>query len=115
MIHFIEDTTMEEFRNLLSISDVYRMDAADIHESMEQFAQIFAQVTRLADTIRGNVETVTNTVEYHTNSIINVSESSAELSENVGDIEQKADMNRQIAHQLEQVAVFHKQGSDIWL
>lgn len=101
MIHFMEDTAMEGFRSLMSMSENFHTDAEEIHGIMERFAEGSAQVTQITQDIREAIEAVNEAVEENTKSVMNVSESSTELSESVEDIEKKADMNRQIAQQLE--------------
>lgn len=101
MICFMKDTAMEGYHKLLSMSEDYSADAADIHETMEQFAENSARVAQLADSIRDTVMMLDSTIERTTYSIINVSETTSKLSENIVDIESKADINKQIAEQLE--------------
>lgn len=101
MLQFMDNTAMEGYRKLLSMSDDYSKDAGEIHQTMERFAEDSEVLKENIDTIKETVANINVAIEESTKGIINITEMSAGLSESVRDIENKADVNKQIVEQLE--------------
>ncbi len=102
MLRFMEETAMNGYRELLSMSEQYKSDAERIHGIIENVAENSSQLRQYADTIREAIEAVNIAVEESTKGVVNVSEMSAALSENVGEIGRKANINQQISEELEE-------------
>lgn len=101
MLEFMEKTAMEGYQSLLAASEDYRSDAEEFHEVMKEFAEHSGQLEQFMNKIKEVIQTVSIATEESTKGIVSVSEMSMALSRNVGSIEKKADMNKQIAEQLE--------------
>ena len=102
MLRFMEETAMNGYRELLSMSEQYKSDAERIHGIIENVAENSSQLRQYADTIREAIEAVNIAVEESTKGVVNVSEMSAALSDNVGEIGRKANINQQISEELEE-------------
>ena len=101
MLQFMDNTAMEGYRKLLSMSDDYSKDAGEIHQTMEHFAEDSEVLKENIDSIKETMANINVAIEESTKGVINITEMSAGLSESVRDIENKADVNKQIVEQLE--------------
>lgn len=101
MLQFMDNTAMEGYRKLLSMSDDYSKDAGEIHQTMEHFAEDSEILKENIDSIKETMANINVAIEESTKGVINITEMSAGLSESVRDIENKADVNKQIVEQLE--------------
>lgn len=101
MLKFLDEVAVNGYGELLSTSEDYRKDAEDIHNMMDRLSQNTEIIKQTMDTIHENVSEVNIAVEETTKGVINVSDSTSELSENIKDIEQKADVNKNVASRLE--------------
>lgn len=100
MLQFLEVSTMDGYRKLITTSEEYRKNVEDVHYIMNEFAEHSGELGILADGIRQSVSAVNVASEETAMGIVNITERTNELSENVSDIQKKADINGQIAHQL---------------
>lgn len=101
MLRFLDDIAVNGYGELLSTSEDYRRDAEDIHNMMDRLSQSTETIRQSMDTIRINISEVNIAVEETAKGVTNISSSTSELSENIKDIEQKADINKNVASQLE--------------
>lgn len=103
MIEFMEKHVMEGYRKLLSTSMDYRKDAENIHGIMKEFDTAAGKLEKSMDNIKESIKSVSIAIEESTKGVVNVSERTSELTVNIKDIENRADMNRQTARQLDMI------------
>ncbi|MGN0507121.1 MAG: methyl-accepting chemotaxis protein [Lachnospiraceae bacterium] len=101
MVRFLKETAMKGYQGLLATSEDYRKDAAEIHDTMERFADNSEKLKQVMDGIREAIHAVNIAVEESAKGVVSTTETAVTLTENVTDIEQKADSNKQVAEQLE--------------
>lgn len=101
MLRFMDEVAVNGYGELLTTSEDYRKDAENIHEMMERLSHDTETIQQVMDTIRENISEVNIAVEESTKGIVDVSDNTSQLSDNIRDIEQKADVNKNVAVQLE--------------
>lgn len=101
MLRFMDEVAVNGYGELLTTSEDYRKDAENIHEMMERLSHDTETIKQVMDTIRENISEVNIAVEESTRGVVDVSENTTEFSNNILDIEQKADVNKNVAAQLE--------------
>lgn len=100
MLKFMDETAMTGYEKLLETSDSYQSDVGDMNGMMEKFAGESEQIKASIDQIREAVSAVNVAVEESAKGIENVSEMSVDLTTNVADIGNEANVNSNIANQL---------------
>lgn len=101
MIQFMEETALKGFNELLTMSEQYHNDAENINDMMDELTHSSKSIKDSMDTIKVGIEEVDIAVEESTKGIINLSENFTEISASVKDIEDKADVNKEVAVQLQ--------------
>lgn len=101
MLQFMDEVAVNGYGELLATSEDYRKDAENIHDMMERLSRDTETIKQVMDTIRENISEVNVAVEESTKGVVDVSDNTTELSNNIRDIEQKADVNKNVASQLE--------------
>lgn len=101
MIQFIEENVMNGYGNLISTSEEYQRDAADIHTMMQQFATDSAKIEGAINQIKEVVQTVSIAAEETAKGVTNIAEATTDITGNMGGIQEKADYNMHIARRLE--------------
>lgn len=97
MVHFIENTTMEGYKNLLDTSKKYQKDAEHIYADMDKFARNSQQLQQNIDSIKESVETVNIAVEESAKGVVNVAEMSVDLTGRMEGVGNKAHDNMDIS------------------
>ena len=97
----MDEVAINGYGELLATSEDYRKDAENIHEMMERLSHNTEKIKQVMDGIRENMSEVNISVEESAKGVIDVSGNTMELSNNIRDIEQKADVNKNVAAQLE--------------
>lgn len=101
MIHFIEESVMGGYGQLLATSENYQKDASHFHEMMEHFAEHSEQLETAINQIKESVASVNVAAEESTKGITGVAETSTDLTKNISNIGKQADDNMLIAEELE--------------
>lgn len=101
MLNFLEETVMSGFDKLCDTSESYRHDVGEMNRMMRDFAAESESMKNGIDHIRESIAAVNTAVEESTEGISNVAEMSTNLAANVIDIRNEADVNKEIAAQLE--------------
>ena len=101
MLRFMDEVAVNGYGELLATSEDYRKDAENIHEMMERLSHDTETIKQVMDNIRENISEVNIAVEESTKGVVDVSDNTTEFSTNIRDIEQKADVNKNVAAQLE--------------
>ncbi|MCM1535300.1 MAG: methyl-accepting chemotaxis protein [Clostridium sp.] len=101
MVHFMEKTAMEGYRRLFATSEEYYKDAESIYKSMDHFAKEAEQMEENMDTIKETLQAINIAAEESAQGICNVSGAIADLSESINSIESKAEVNKEVANQME--------------
>ncbi|MDE6566845.1 MAG: methyl-accepting chemotaxis protein, partial [Lachnospiraceae bacterium] len=101
MLRFMDEVAVNGYGELLATSEDYRKDAENIHEMMDRLSHDTETIKQVMDTIRENISEVNIAVEESTKGVVDVSDNTTEFSNNILDIEQKADVNKNVAAQLE--------------
>lgn len=101
MLRFMDEVAVNGYGELLAASEDYRKDAENIHEMMDRLSGDTETIKQVMDNIRENISEVNIAVEESTKGVVDVSYNTTELSNNIQDIEQKADVNKNVAAQLE--------------
>ncbi len=101
MLRFMDEVAVNGYGELLATSEDYRKDAENIHEMMDRLSHDTETIKQVMDTIRENIREVNIAVEESAKGVVDVSDNTTELSNNIRDIEQKADVNKNVATQLE--------------
>lgn len=102
MLTFMEETAMKGYEKLLDISESYQGDVGSLNGMMQNFASESALLKENMDGIVASVEAVRTAVGECTSGVADVSERSVELTMNVGEIENEANVNKEIALNLNQ-------------
>jgi len=102
MLRFMEETAMKGYEKLLEISESYQGDVGSLNGMMQNFAAESALLKQNMDGIVAAVEAVRTAVGECTSGVADVSERSVELTMNVGEIENEANVNKEIALNLNQ-------------
>ncbi|MBP3617107.1 MAG: methyl-accepting chemotaxis protein [Lachnospiraceae bacterium] len=102
MLTFMEETAMKGYERLLGISESYQGDVGSLNGMMQNFASESARLKENMDGIVASVEAVRAAVGECTSGVADVSERSVELTMNVGEIEEEANVNKEIALNLNQ-------------
>lgn len=102
MLTFMEETAMKGYEKLLDISESYQGDVGSLNGLMQNFAAESALLKQNMDGIVASVEAVRTAVGECTSGVADVSERSVELTMNVAEIEGEADINKEIALNLNQ-------------
>lgn len=97
MVHFIENTAMTGYKNLLDTSRKYQKDAEHIYADMDKFARNSQQLQQNIDSIKESVETVNIAVEESAKGVVNVAEMSIDLSCRMEGVGNKAHDNMDIS------------------
>lgn len=100
MVHFIEDTAMDGYKNLLNTSKDYEKDAEHIYSDMNRFANNSEQLNQSIDSIKESIETVNVAVEESAKGVVSVTEMSVQLTERMKDVGNKALENMDISEEL---------------
>ena len=101
MLRFMDEVAVNGYGELLATSEDYRKDAENIHEMMERLSHDTETIKQVMDNIRENISEVNIAVEESTKGVVDVSDNTTEFSTNIQDIEQNADVNTNVAAQLE--------------
>lgn len=102
MLTFMEETAMKGYEKLLDISESYQGDVGSLNGLMQNFASESALLKENMDGIVASVEAVRTAVGECASGVADVSERSVELTMNVGEIENEANVNKEIALNLNQ-------------
>ncbi len=102
MLTFMEETAMKGYEKLLDISENYQGDVGSLNGMMQNFAAESALLKQNMDGIVASVEAVRTAVGECTSGVADVSERSVELTLNVAEIEGEANVNKEIALNLNQ-------------
>ena len=102
MLTFMEETAMKGYEKLLEISESYQGDVGSLNGMMQNFAAESALLKQNMDGILASVEAVRTAVGECTSGVADVTERSVELTMNVGEIEGEANINKDIANNLNQ-------------
>ena len=102
MLTFMEETAMKGYEKLLEISESYQGDVGSLNGLMQNFAAESARLKENMDGIVASVEAVRTAVGECTSGVADVSERSVDLTMNVGEIENEANVNKEIALNLNQ-------------
>ena len=102
MLTFMEETAMKGYEKLLDISESYQGDVGSLNGLMQNFAAESALLKQNMDGIVASVEAVRTAVGECTSGVADVSERSVELTMNVAEIEGEANINKEIALNLNQ-------------
>ncbi|MDO4166995.1 MAG: methyl-accepting chemotaxis protein [Eubacteriales bacterium] len=101
MIHFMEDTALKGYQDLLSMSQKYCDDAESINKMMDRLTHSSEKIRESMDMIQVGIQEVDIAVEESAKGVLNISENFTEISASVKDIEEKADVNKEVAFQLQ--------------
>ncbi|MCD7825652.1 MAG: methyl-accepting chemotaxis protein [Clostridiaceae bacterium] len=101
MIRFMEEIAMKGFSELLSMAEEYNGDAKNIHCMMDRLAHSSECIKDAMNTIQTGMSEVDIAVEENTKGILHISENTVELSTSIRNIEATADVNRDVAEQLQ--------------
>ncbi len=102
MLTFMEETAMKGYEKLLDISESYQGDVGSLNGLMQNFAAESALLKQNMDGIVASVEAVRTAVGECTSGVTDVTERSVDLTMNVGEIEEEANVNKEIALNLNQ-------------
>ena len=102
MLTFMEETAMKGYEKLLDISESYQGDVGSLNGLMQNFASESALLKENMDGIVASVDAVRTAVGECTSGVADVTERSVELTMNVGEIEGEANVNKEIALNLNQ-------------
>ncbi|MBR6538221.1 MAG: methyl-accepting chemotaxis protein [Lachnospiraceae bacterium] len=102
MLTFMEETAMKGYEKLLDISESYQGDVGSLNGLMQNFAAESALLKQNMDGIVASVEAVRTAVGECTSGVADVTERSVDLTMNVGEIEEEANVNKEIALNLNQ-------------
>ncbi len=97
MLMFMEETAMKGYEKLLDISESYQGDVGSLNRLMQNFASESAHLKESMDGIVAAAEAVRTAVGECTSGVTDVSERSVELTMNVAEIEGEANVNKEIA------------------
>lgn len=107
MIQFMENTSLDGFTTLLTVSEEYRKDANDIHDIMTRFSEDAETVEQVTGNIRHSIEDINSAVEDVTNGVLNMADVTTSLTDSVMEVREMADANKRIAQDLaKQVSKF---------
>lgn len=101
MIRFMEEVALKGFQELLSMSEKYSGDAERINNMMDILTHSTESIRESMDVIRVGIKEVDIAVEESAKGVVNISENFTEISASVKDIEEKADVNKEVAVQLQ--------------
>ena len=101
MLRFMDEVAVNGYGELLTTSGDYYKDAENIHEMMGRLSNNTETIKQFMNTIHTHINEVSIAVDESTKGIVDVSDSTNELSENIKDIENKADVNKNVATHLE--------------
>ena len=101
MLKFMEETVIGGFDKLCETSEQYQQDAEKMNMMMQGFAKESEAMKLGIDQIRESIGAVNTAVEESTDGIANVAEMSTNLATNMIDIRNEADVNKEIATQLD--------------
>lgn len=102
MLTFMEETAMKGYEKLLDISESYQGDVGSLNGLMQNFAAESVLLKQNMDGIVASVEAVRTAVGECTSGVADVTERSVDLTMNVGEIEEEANVNKEIALNLNQ-------------
>lgn len=100
LIEFMDKTAMQGYTNLSETSESYRIDANDMNQMMESFARESEKIKDNIEMIKEAVDAVNIAVEENANGIVNIADMSRQLTEKISDIEKEADVNKDVADDL---------------
>lgn len=83
MIAFIENIVVEGYNTLLGVSDDYKKDSNDIHQSMDEFIARTKELTGLIVDINNMIAAINIAVEENAKGISGVAEEMSKISGNV--------------------------------
>lgn len=101
LIQFMDDIAMKGYKEMLSMSENYSDDAENIHVMMDKLSHNSEKIKESMDTIQKGIKEVDIAVEESTKGIMNIAENSTELSSNIKHIQEKANVNQNVAVQLQ--------------
>lgn len=100
MIEFMDKTAMRGYEKLFETSESYRSDVGDMNRMMESFANESDNIKENIERIKEAMEAVSIAVEESAKGVVNVTEMSVKLTERIGDIGGEADVNMNVADDL---------------
>ena len=101
MLKFMEENVISGFDKLCETGENYQQDAQKMNMMMQGFAKESEAMKNGIDRIRASIAAVNTAVEESTEGITNVAEMSTNLAANMIDIRNEADVNKEIATQLD--------------
>ncbi len=100
IVVFLEETAMNGYEQLISVSDSYKSDVDKLNQAMSEFARMSEELKVNMDDIMESIRTVNTAVEENTKGVVNVTEMAMGLSDNVKEINSEAEDNLDIAKRL---------------
>lgn len=100
MVAFVNDATMNGYKNLVNTSGNYNSDASGFYDIMNEFSQTANDLRQNMDSIKEAVEAINIAVEESAKGVTNVSEMSVNLTEIVDSISKEAQGNQEVAGRL---------------
>ena len=94
---FVNETTMNSYKNLVDTSGSYNNDFSGFYDIMDEFSQTANDLRKNMDSIREAVEAINIAVEESAKGVTNASEMSVNLTEIVDSINKEAQGNQEIA------------------
>lgn len=101
MIQFMEETAMSGYEKLCETSGSYQQDVGEMSKMMQEFARQSDSIKTSIDQIKESISAVNIAVEESAEGVTNVTQMSVDLASNVGDIKNEAEVNKDIAGQLD--------------
>ena len=100
ILSFMDETAMHGYEQLLQTSLDYRNDVGEMNEMLQEFAHKSGELKDNIDSIKETIAAVNIAVEESAEGIVNVTDVSVNLTEKVGNIGGEANVNMDIANQL---------------
>lgn len=100
MLKFMNETAMGGYEKLCETSGSYQQDAGEMNQIMQEFAQESEFIKTSIDQIKESISAIDIAVEESARGVTNVTEMAVDLSGGVGDIKDEAEVNKDIAGQL---------------
>lgn len=100
MLQFMDETAMSGYEKLCETSESYQQDVGEMNRIMQEFAQESNSINTSIDQIKESISAVSIAVEESAKGVTNVTGMAVDLVSNVDDIRNEAEVNKDIAGQL---------------
>lgn len=104
MLEFLNTKTLEGYEELVNVGQKYQDNSKNINGMMLDFNKRFLEFEESMKEVKDSMEAVSIAVDESTKAIVEVTQTSERLASNTNEVQEDAQKNMEIAHQLENEA-----------